>query len=164
MEIKFTKDALDLLYRYAKYCCYHNTECENNKEKNSIDNLMKIFPNATSSIVTLAENYGINEISEVLVHAYFFTYHNQMHEKSNKEYHKAYLAEVIQTSSNMIVVRDLIKREKRKVLNIYNIKIDKGNKVIIHASYIVTNHIPEYLERLHNEKDIRAWEPHIRGR
>ncbi len=162
---KFKKSAVELLYKYARGCCYH--ECSHVKDTSPVDleeSLSKIFPNATPMIISIAESYGLDEINDEVVHAYFFTYHNRMHEINKNPMHKVYYGKVVKKLSEEDFLVFLEGLGKKNVRNIYGFKIKEGDEVITHCDYIVTNKVPKYIRELYYEKDIRAWESVIRKR
>ena len=170
-EPKFTREAINLLIKYGFYCCVSGkNRCfglENIKKYNDIEKcLEELLPNAYNSIICIAQEYGLNEVTPEIVHAYFFTYHNKIHEKEGDLEHKAYIGiikEVYEGNKEALIKIEGKENEEIRVLNPYNYPLNENVMVIIHAGYIVTTEVPEELRRLSCEKDIRAWESYIGG-
>lgn len=162
---KFKKDALLLLLKYGGHCCIKSNLCLAITDFNKLEkHITKILPNASNHILILAEEYGISEINEMLVHAYFFTYHNNRHDIENNEIHKVYLGIVKEVYEGLEKIKVKVINNERLVYNVYGLSVRPKDNVIIHTDYIVTTDVPEIVKRLSHEKDIRAWEPYLRGR
>ncbi len=168
-EPEFTEEALELLLKYGFYCCvsekYRDFKWKNIKTYNDIEkNLEKLLPNAYNNITCMAQDYGLENINPELVHAYFFTLHNNIHEKEGNLEHKAYIGivkKIYEGNKEALVKIKGSEKEEMLVLNLYNYPLNENVEVIIHAGYIVTTKVPEEIRRLSCEKDIRAWESYI---
>jgi len=107
----------------------------------------------------LAKDLSLEQINEVLVHAYFFTYHNS-NTYSNS---RAYLAEVINITEEHVEVRDVLTKEHHIVYNPYNFILKKGKKIVVHHTHIVDANPPTYILKLHHTKNFEEWKYIILG-